>query len=156
MLEAVGTCLPISPRKKRLFKDHLHHIPSKATPLKPHVERLLEQSNDVEANPGPLPHRLLRAHSGSAQVRESRREGGFRQRLMEKHQEEGRSREQEMDQATLPPRPHVPRLLEQANDVECNPGPLPHRLVTRAPPTSNAQQARGRVQLSILSQSASS
>ena len=141
MLEAVGTCLPISPRK-RLFKDH--HLP-KATPLKPHVVRLLEQSNDVEANPGPLPHRLVRAHSG-AHVRE-RTAGGIKSSLL-KQQEEGRSREHEMDrggEATLP-RPHVARLLEQANDVECNPGPLPHRLVSRTPASnSNAQQARGRV-----------
>ena len=146
MLEAVGICLTISPRKRRLMCTTQKPGNSFATtPLKPHVERLLEQSNDVEANPGPLPHRLVRAHSG-AQVR-----GGGRQRsLAEEQQQEMRSRrEQEMDRATLP-RPHVPRLLEQANDIECNPGPLPHRLVSRAPNTP-AQQARGRVYLLTLS-----
>ena len=143
MLEAVGTCLPISPRKRRLL--HLpqlgHSFPT--TPSKPHVERLLEQSNDVEANPGPLPHRLVRAHSG-ALVKER---GGLRQM-------EVRSREQqEVDRglATLPPGPHVARLLEQANDIECNPGPLPHRLVSRVPTAATTQQARGRVNLSMLS-----
>ena len=138
MLEAIGTCLPISPRKRRLhFPQTGHFFPT--TPSKPHVERLLEQANDVEANPGPLPHRLVRAHSG-AQER-----GGWRQ------QEEGRSRGQELDRglASLPhDGPHVARLLEQANDVECNPGPLPHRMVSRAPTTANGQQARGRVNLS--------
>ena len=29
--------------------------------------------------------------------------------------------------------PCVPRLLELANDVESNPGPLPHRLVRNHP-----------------------
>ena len=38
------------------------------------------------------------------------------------------------------PRPHVQRLLEQSNDVESNPGPLPHRLVR--PPVPNTVRNR--------------
>ena len=33
--------------------------------LTPFLPRLLEQSNDVEKNPGPLPHRLIRPGFGS-------------------------------------------------------------------------------------------
>ena len=33
--------------------------------MNPLVTRLLEQSNDVERNPGPLPHRLIRPGFGS-------------------------------------------------------------------------------------------
>ena len=129
MLEAIGTCIPLSPSKRIAAK--------RAVRLKPFVQRLLEQANDVEANPGPLPSRLVRAHSG-AQVRGWT---GSRQNALE---EMGRGSEHLLKGEATLPGPHVARLLEQANDVESNPGPLPHRLVTRAP-ASGAQQPRGRV-----------
>ena len=118
MLEAIGTCIHLSP-SKRIAAE-------RAVRLKPFVQRLLEQANDVEANPGPLPSRLVRAHSG-AQVRGWT---GSRQSALE---EMGRGSEHLLKGEATLPGPHVARLLEQANDVESNPGPLPHRLVTRAP-----------------------
>ena len=130
MLEAIGTCMSLSP-SKRIAAE-------RAVRLKPFVQRLLEQANDVEANPGPLPSRLVRAHSG-AQVRGWT---GSRQSALE---EVGRGSAEHLTKGeTTLPGPHVARLLEQANDVESNPGPLPHRLVTRTP-ASGAQQQRGRV-----------
>ena len=129
MLEAIGTCIPLSP-SKRIAAE-------RAVRLKPFVQRLLEQANDVEANPGPLPSRLVRAHSG-AQVR------GWTGSRQSAPEEMGRGSEHLLKGEATLPGPHVARLLEQANDVESNPGPLPHRLVTRAP-ASGAQQPRGRV-----------
>ena len=130
MLEAIGTCMSLSPSKRIATERDVR--------LKPFVQRLLEQANDVEVNPGPLPSRLVRAHSG-AQVRGWT---GSRQSVLE---EMGRGSAEHLTKGeTTLPGPHVARLLEQANDVESNPGPLPHRLVTRAP-ASGAQQPRGRV-----------
>ena len=131
--ESGGSCSPISPRKRRMQRLSSCLAPT-ATPSKPWVERLLEQSNDLEDNPGPLPQRLVPAHSGA-------------QALLDKKRGRSNSMKHEMDQGCKLARPHLPRLLEQANDIESNPGPLPHRLVSRAP-TSAAQQPRGKVTLS--------